>query len=48
MTIRYRHGCGSNKGVWELVSIWGITKAEFSSKAKATKYLLELMERQNS
>ena len=48
MTIRYRKGLGLDRGVWELVSTWGITKAEFSSKAKATKYLLELMERQNS
>ena len=42
ITIKFRNGFGGNKGVWELVNEWGVTKAEFSSKAQATKYLMEL------
>lgn len=45
ITIIYRKGLGLNRGVWELVNEWGVTKAEFSSKDKATQYLLELIER---
>ena len=41
-TIKYRKGLGPNRGVWELVSEWGVTKAFFHTKAEARAYLMEL------
>lgn len=41
-TIRYRKGLGPNRGVWELVNEWGVTKAFFHTKAEAREYLMEL------
>ena len=42
ITIKFRNGFGGNKGVWELVNEWGVTKAFFHSKAQARQYLMEL------
>jgi hypothetical protein len=42
ITIKFREGYGGNKGNWELVNEWGVTKAFFYTKAQAVRYLMKL------